>query len=373
MARILILSHSSDKHAFAVAEALKRKGAEPVVWCTSDYPTLADESIEIRDGKTRIAVAGPELSFAGERFSAVWHRRPLSVPDTAILHPADRGFALQQCEVFRRSLFLLLAPDAFWVNPPLASVLASQKIFQHDVAVRIGLEAPATLFSNSPDEVRRFISSQGGAAVFKPLVSTPWRDDETQWNPYTTLLRHEDLVDDDILRQTPSIYQANVPKAFELRITVMGRQAFAAKILSQETSTGKLDWRRSYDELKMESCEVPGHVLDACRRLMAELSIVFGCFDFIVTPDGRYVFLEVNEMGQFIFIEHYTDLPVLDAFCDFLIARDPAYERPRASAGTIRAADIEDAIKSAMAAAAMVHPVPKLTAFYEGDRERTEI
>lgn len=32
---------------------------------------------------------------------------------------------------------------------------------------------------------------------------------------------------------------------------------------------------------------------------MRKLGIIFGCFDFIVTPDEEYVFLEVNPMGQF--------------------------------------------------------------------------
>ncbi len=51
---------------------------------------------------------------------------------------------------------------------------------------------------------------------------------------------------------------------------------------------------------------------------MEELGIVFGCFDLIVTPEGEYVFLEVNEMGQFLFVEHWTGMPLLDAFCTFL-------------------------------------------------------
>jgi hypothetical protein len=38
-----------------------------------------------------------------------------------------------------------------------------------------------------------------------------------------------------------------------------------------------------------------------------------------VTPEGDYVFLEVNEMGQFLFIERCCGLPLLDAFSEFLL------------------------------------------------------
>jgi hypothetical protein len=368
MTRVLIASHSSDKHAFVVAEALRLKGVEAVVWCTSDFPSLATETLEFRGGRTRIAIRGPGLDLDGSGFSAVWHRRPTSLPALHTLHPADRVFAKQQCDAFRRSLYLLMARDAFWVNPPLASLLASQKALQHDLAAKCGLLVPATLVSNSPDDIRAFIADQGGAAVFKPLAGAPWQDDDTHWMPYTTLLRVEDLVDDDLLRQTPSIFQALVPKAHELRVTIMGRQAFTAKILSQQTEHGRLDWRRSYDELRMERAELPDAILDGCLALMAELSIVFGCFDFIVTPDGQHIFLEVNEMGQFIFVEHYVDMPLLDAFCDFLAGGDPAY-RWRPGTSTIRTVDIDEAATRAMAAMAEIHPEPPMPSFYEGTRD----
>ena len=55
---------------------------------------------------------------------------------------------------------------------------------------------------------------------------------------------------------------------------------------------------------------------------MHRLGIVFGSFDFIVTPDDEYVFLEVNEQGQFLWIEEYNaSFHMLDLFVHFLIHR----------------------------------------------------
>jgi hypothetical protein len=53
---------------------------------------------------------------------------------------------------------------------------------------------------------------------------------------------------------------------------------------------------------------------------MDYLGLVFGCLDFIVTPAGDYVFLEINEMGQFLFLERRTELPLLESFTQFLLA-----------------------------------------------------
>jgi glutathione synthase/RimK-type ligase-like ATP-grasp enzyme len=110
----------------------------------------------------------------------------------------------------------------------------------------------------------------------------------------------------------PGIYQALVLKAYELRVTMIGRRAFAAKVCSQERRTGRLDWRKAYAELHMEPFELPPEVAEQCFAVMQKLDIVFGCFDFIVRPDGRYVFLEVNysEVKQAALQRIERDLPL---------------------------------------------------------------
>jgi glutathione synthase/RimK-type ligase-like ATP-grasp enzyme len=89
-----------------------------------------------------------------------------------------------------------------------------------------------------------------------------------------------------------------VAKEHELRITMIGRRALAAKVLSQETRSGRTDWRQSYHELRFEAVTLDPGVAEMCFELMVGLGIVFGCFDLIVTPEGEHVFLEVNEMAS---------------------------------------------------------------------------
>jgi len=40
----------------------------------------------------------------------------------------------------------------------------------------------------------------------------------------------------------------------------------------------------------------------------------------ILTPEGRYVFVEINPSGQYLWIEEETGLPISAAICDFLMA-----------------------------------------------------
>jgi hypothetical protein len=89
----------------------------------------------------------------------------------------------------------------------------------------------------------------------------------------------------------------------------------------------------------MEPCEVGTDLAERCIALLARLGFVFGCFDFVVTPEGRAVFLEVNQMGQFLFVEEYTGLPLLDAFAELLIQGRPNFAWSRERPG-VRFADV---------------------------------
>ncbi len=372
---ILILSQPDDLHAYAVQTALEAKGQSPVLWHTSDFPMNAGESMRFAASEGRVSTSirlrGPDFDLQDPHFDVVWNRRPTHYLDPLTLHPADRDFAEWSVRTSRQGLMQLLEASAFWVNPQSA-VRHGNKILQSYHASRVGLEVPETLYSNDPDEIRAFLRDQGGSAVYKPLKGLPWKDDETYWMPYTSRVTEDDLVSDELLRAAPGIYQALVPKAYEIRLTLMGRRPFAFKVCSQQTRTGRLDWRKSYHELHMEPIELPTAVVDACSRLLDHLGLVFGCFDLIVTPDGRHLFLEVNQMGQFLFLEHATGYPLLDAFTDFLIQGRSAAQGDfdwNESRSSLRYADLRPRALKRLEAARQTHRVPPEGTFVEASED----
>lgn len=57
-------------------------------------------------------------------------------------------------------------------------------------------------------------------------------------------------------------------------------------------------------------------VLDLCARL----GVVFGCIDFVEDLEGNIFFLELNQMGQFLWIDHrMPHLGLVGKFCDLLL------------------------------------------------------
>jgi hypothetical protein len=113
-----------------------------------------------------------------------------------------------------------------------------------------------------------------------------------------------------------------VDKAYEVRLTVVDDKFLAARI-DTTGKTAAVDWRADQDALTYTALdEVPVAVRDGVRALMTALHLRFGTLDFIVSPTGRWWFLEVNPNGQWAWIEDATGLPITAAIADALTQED---------------------------------------------------
>jgi glutathione synthase/RimK-type ligase-like ATP-grasp enzyme len=236
------------------------------------------------------------------------------------MHPGDRIIAERECLMFSKSMWQLVAPQAFWVNPLESRQRSNAKIVQLQEALKVGLKVPPTLCSNDPERIQAFLDRYEGQAIYKPFYPAEWIKEQGSALIFTAALGRADLPEDEVLRLTPGIFQKRIDKDHELRITCIGEHMVVAKLHSQEIPSARLDWRLAFDGLRIEASEIPRDVERACRALLDRLGIVFACLDMIVTPEGDYVFLEVNEMGQFLWLEEQnSDFPLLDMFCELLV------------------------------------------------------
>jgi hypothetical protein len=213
------------------------------------------------------------------------------------------------------------------VNPLGSRELALSKPIQLVKAAQVGLKIPPTLCSNDPEKIRTFLEKHKDNVVYKAFWPVQWeKGEEGIALLFTSAVTMEELPDDDVLRLTPGIFQPKIEKEYELRVTYIGDHRFTAKLLSQNSSLSQLDWRAAFFNIQVEETDLPDEIDRACRSLMKSLGIIFGCFDFIVTPEGEYLFLEVNEMGQFLWLEEINpDLMLFDAFTELLIQRTPSF------------------------------------------------
>jgi glutathione synthase/RimK-type ligase-like ATP-grasp enzyme len=69
--------------------------------------------------------------------------------------------------------------------------------------------------------------------------------------------------------------------------------------------------------------ELPPDVNDRLLRLMDRFGLNYGAIDIIVTPEKRHVFLEVNPVGEFFWLERCPGLGISSAIADVLLGRAP--------------------------------------------------
>jgi glutathione synthase/RimK-type ligase-like ATP-grasp enzyme len=314
---ILVISSVNDAHASAVLGELRRLGAEARLLDLSLFPSQMQLTMQYDSVNRRafwLKLPGDEhLDLADCR--VIWWRRPQSfvLPPT-IVQEAHRVFALNEIQEAFSGLWQ--AVDAFWVNPPHCDTMAHRKVYQLRVAQEVGLAIPRTLITSDPEEARQFAATQGyERTIYKAFSATPadWRE--------TRLLRSEEIAQLDNVRYAPVIFQEYIEAQYDLRITIVGQSIFPAAIFSQQTAY-KVDFRMDIANARIEPVALPVAVEAHLFDVMEKLGLVYGAIDMRLTPDGRYVFLEINPAGQWLFVEQHSHQPITASMATLLASRD---------------------------------------------------
>lgn len=306
---IIVISSEKDEHARAVIEGLSRHKAEVTLLDLSDFPQKSELSILYNNKKScmayrRLSTFSPELDFSDCR--VIWWRRPQQFGLHSELNDSeDRNFAYTESYSAFSGLWLSL--DVYWINHPTRDEKAARKVYQLKVAQELGFRIPDTCVTNSPVQAKSFIEQHGAeATIYKAFSGTKeaWRE--------TRLLKSEEIKLIDSVKYAPVIFQEYIPAEVDLRITVVGKDVFAAAIYSQETSY-KVDFRMSMNEASVKAFDLPVDVVERLLAYMKRLGLVYGAIDMRLTPDGEYVFLEINPSGQWLFIEQLTNQPITES------------------------------------------------------------
>ena len=324
---ILIITNKEDAHPTPVIERLSARGV-PVFRLNTEalltdyeFGWQVDAVGEITFW-IRCRLNG--LETTDREITAVWDRRPekpekLSYPSTPEIDRHNREEALGFL-VFLR----------YWLKniPSIGSIVndrpAASKMLQYAIAREVGFKIPRSCFSNVKEPFLN-MSRECTDLILKPIEMCDIWDEKqgvdyvfyAQKTPAVSLLE----VPGEAFSQTVSFVQEYIEKAFELRVTVVGEEVFACKIDSQaqQEETGRIDWRQGYEHgLRQEAYALPDSVSSQCVAFLRRMGLNFGCFDFIVTPLGEYVFLECNPNGQWLWIELTVGLKISEAIADFL-------------------------------------------------------
>jgi glutathione synthase/RimK-type ligase-like ATP-grasp enzyme len=318
---VLIVTRSDDNDSVQmVSSALQQRGVAVVRLNTDLYPQYV---------RITTAYAGPHsrrilLDETGSHHdlgevTALWYRRFFAGGSL----PQELGDTREACvNESRRTLYgTIAALGCFELDTLTAVRKADHKELQLKLARKSGLDTPRTLISNDPEEIRHFHDLLDGKVITKMQSSFAIYRKGKEMVVFTNPVNSRDLRDLEGVRYCPMTFQERVDKSLELRATVVGNRVFTASIDSQRSDAAAVDWRRDGAGLIEDWKEyaLPRQVEQALVTVVRQFGLHYAAADFIVTPEGRHIFLEINAGGEWFWLQRTPGLPIAEAIADALL------------------------------------------------------
>jgi ribosomal protein S6-L-glutamate ligase RimK-like protein len=321
---ILILCTNNHEAIGDIVSELNKRGEAFMLATPGNIPSNSLCTIAFSGNESpTFMISNESQSFSSSDITGVWDWHPQDPKlDLPTMKKTMLDFCNKEWKWFVQGLWRIL-PEHLWVNHPKWSMEAEIKPYQLQVAKSIGFEIPDTIISNDPSKISELYNRHNGKIIYKTIRTQFWYNRKNEAFPiYTSPFSDRYFEDLDSLALNPAIYQENIDKKYDLRITVVGDKVFPAEIHSQLSEISKQDFR-CYDISKTpyKKHELPDDIRIKCLNLIRKLHLQYGAIDMILTPDNRYIFLEINPSGQYGWVQHLTGMNISSAICDMLTGK----------------------------------------------------
>jgi ATP-GRASP peptide maturase of grasp-with-spasm system len=173
------------------------------------------------------------------------------------------------------------------------------KLICLDIAKECGLETPDTLIISDIQKVQKFKDTHN-QIITKGIQESA---------SFTTKLYYLQNYTEEIFEYEsskfveffPTLFQQKLEKDYELRIFYFYGEFYSMAIFSQLDTQTQIDFRK-YNDIKPNRTvpyTLPINIANNLRQFMNKIDLNTGSIDMVVTKGKRYVFLEVNPVGQF--------------------------------------------------------------------------
>lgn len=310
---VLILAPERDFTADRMVKVLERRAVPTARVDTAWFPQQATIDAELRNGRWVGTLFAGGRNITLERLRSIWYRSPSAFQFPDSLSPTERHWAMSESKLGVGGV--LAALPVLWINHPSRNADAAYKPVQLATAARCGLTVTDTLVTNRPASVRQF--AERGETVTKAFGAAAIVEEGGRKTTFTHRLDAADLADLRGIEHSAHQFQRWIPKAFEARIIAVGRKLYTAGIYAESVET-YIDWRNDYSSLRYKRVEPPRTVVTALLKYCDTMGLIYGAFDFVIRPDGEWVFLECNPGGQYGWIEDAIEAPITESLADLL-------------------------------------------------------
>jgi glutathione synthase/RimK-type ligase-like ATP-grasp enzyme len=249
------------------------------------------------------------------KVSAVWYRKESLPQLPSELRGNRRRAAIEETRSFLEGLYSTL--DGIpWIDSLPNITRAEHKPLQLLLASKCGLSIPSTIITNDPKSVRRFVRQRDSALIVKLLSSVSIPSEHKELTVFTSNLEKPDLRNLDGLRYSPIMFQKKVKKAYDVRVTIVGRKLFPVLIDSAKFERDNVDWRRLPTPAQFCSpTYLSKQVRLALLRLMSIYGLKYGAVDLVIDSREKVYFLELNPCGDWSWLPEPVQHSIAEALC----------------------------------------------------------
>lgn len=208
---------------------------------------------------------------------------------------------------------LIVFDKAKWINHPVKTYCAENKLYQLQCAQNVGLLTPRTFVGNTlPQDI-----TPANKYIVKSLDTALFYDESQEYFTYSSVVGGNELVESNI-KGAPIILQEFLGDKRDIRVTVIGNKLFPIGITKNgENIYG--DWRKNAkEELQYIPETLPDDISNNIIKLMNKLGLLFGGVD-LAFSDGQYYFIEVNPTGEWGWLSQYSAIPLEKAIVNELV------------------------------------------------------
>jgi len=314
---IVILSCENDVHATSVLKHIDIEKYTPIVLEREKYGLHWQISCFINSNDYNVIINFNDTEISHNEINSLYLRRDFTIESQDVIGEfteQEKNYIATQRTIHVNSCIKLLSTITFTMNCPESNYKSLSKVYQLTVAQKVGLKIPQSFFGGN------FKSSNfnDNGLCIKPLEGIHIKQGGHTYAHYTVKIETPNDEEIHSLKFCPAIIQYYIKKEFELRVTVVGKKVFACKIDSQKSIIGNIDWRHhDWANTPHYTYQLPENIEKRIVALMNSLNLSYGAIDMIFDVNDYY-FLEVNSMGQWLWIEDFTELPISKSIAELL-------------------------------------------------------
>lgn len=266
---------------------------------------------DLQNNTLKIELDNNWYSMSISSLKSVYFRAPVFLRTTGKARPVDEQLKRSQWSAFIRNLIVF--DCANWVNHPVATYEAENKLNQLKIAKQCGFLVPETYVANSlPLNI-----DADKTYIVKSLDTALFYTNQEEMFTYSTMVTGAELLNSEI-KIAPIIIQEYLSPKIDLRVTVIGDNIFAVTITKQGQSIVG-DWRKSNkDNLDYTFIDLPKGIEENIFNLMNKLNLSFAGIDLALVKNNYY-FIEVNPTGEWGWLMSSAKLPIDKAIVDTLV------------------------------------------------------